>query len=160
LLGERGDGLTRPELFAALRKIFPQIQPQQVRDALARAGDLVEERDGRLRLRAADALIMTAAVADYRPAQSHSTKLKRGPEPMSIELLPNPDLLEEIGHARKDKKPVLIGFALETDVDEKVIQLARGKLADAGVPWDQRNRQALDSYMRVLLSSNEFVFVD
>jgi len=57
LLGERGDGLTRPELFAALRKIFPQIQPQQVRDALARAGDLVEERDGRLRLRAADALM-------------------------------------------------------------------------------------------------------
>jgi phosphopantothenoylcysteine decarboxylase/phosphopantothenate--cysteine ligase len=80
-------------------------------------------------LSAADALIMTAAVADYRPAQSHSTKLKRGPEPMSIELLPNPDLLEEIGHARKDRKPVLIGFALETDIDEKVIQLARGKLA-------------------------------
>jgi phosphopantothenoylcysteine decarboxylase/phosphopantothenate--cysteine ligase len=38
-------------------------------------------------------------------------------------------LLAEIGHARKDKQPVLIGFALETDVDEKVIQLARGKLA-------------------------------
>ncbi|HEY3666824.1 MAG TPA: bifunctional phosphopantothenoylcysteine decarboxylase/phosphopantothenate--cysteine ligase CoaBC, partial [Polyangiaceae bacterium] len=48
-------------------------------------------------LSAADALIMTAAVADYRPAQSHATKLKRGPEPMSVELLPNPDLLEEIG---------------------------------------------------------------
>ena len=80
-------------------------------------------------LSAADALIMTAAVADYRPAQSHSTKLKRGAEPMSVELLPNPDLLEEIGHARKDRKPILIGFALETDIDEKVIQLARGKLA-------------------------------
>ncbi len=80
-------------------------------------------------LSAADALIMTAAVADYRPAQSHATKLKRGPEPMSLELLPNPDLLAELGHARKDSKPVLIGFALETDSDEKVIQLARGKLA-------------------------------
>jgi len=80
-------------------------------------------------LSAADALIMTAAVADYRPAQSHASKLKRGPEPMTLELLPNPDLLEEIGHARKDRKPVLIGFALETDTDEKVIQLARGKLA-------------------------------
>ena len=80
-------------------------------------------------LSAADALIMTAAVADYRPAQSHSTKLKRSAEPMSLELVPNPDLLAEIGHARKEHKPVLIGFALETDTDEKVIQLARGKLA-------------------------------
>ena len=80
-------------------------------------------------LTAADALIMTAAVADYRPAQSHSTKLKRGGEPMTIELLPNPDLLAEIGHARKERKPVLIGFALETEGDEKLIQLARGKLA-------------------------------
>jgi phosphopantothenoylcysteine decarboxylase/phosphopantothenate--cysteine ligase len=80
-------------------------------------------------LSAADALIMTAAVADYRPAQTHSTKLKRGPEPMTLELVPNPDLLAEIGHARKDRKPILIGFALETDTDEKLIQLARGKLA-------------------------------
>ncbi|MEO6599599.1 MAG: bifunctional phosphopantothenoylcysteine decarboxylase/phosphopantothenate--cysteine ligase CoaBC [Polyangiaceae bacterium] len=80
-------------------------------------------------LSAADALIMTAAVADYRPAESHSTKLKRTLEPMTLELLPNPDLLAEIGHARKDNKPVLIGFALETDTDDKLIQLARGKLA-------------------------------
>jgi len=77
----------------------------------------------------ADALIMTAAVADYRPAQNHATKLKRGAEPMTVELLPNPDLLAEIGHARKDHKPILIGFALETDSDERLIQLARGKLA-------------------------------
>jgi phosphopantothenoylcysteine decarboxylase/phosphopantothenate--cysteine ligase len=80
-------------------------------------------------LSAADALIMTAAVADYRPAQSHSTKLKRGPEALTLELLPNPDLLAEIGHARKDRAPVLIGFALETDTDDRLIQLARGKLA-------------------------------
>jgi phosphopantothenoylcysteine decarboxylase/phosphopantothenate--cysteine ligase len=80
-------------------------------------------------LSAADALIMTAAVADYRPAESHSTKLKRGPEPMTLELLPNPDLLAEIGHARKEQTPVLIGFALETDTDDKLIQLARAKLA-------------------------------
>jgi len=84
-------------------------------------------------LSGADALIMTAAVADYRPAQSYSTKLKRGPEPLTLELLPNPDLLAEIGHARKDKTPVLVGFALETDVDEKVISLARGKLASKHV---------------------------
>jgi phosphopantothenoylcysteine decarboxylase/phosphopantothenate--cysteine ligase len=80
-------------------------------------------------LTAADALIMTAAVSDYRPAQSHSTKLKRGAQPMTLELVPNPDLLAEIGHARKDRAPVLIGFALETESDERLIQLARAKLA-------------------------------
>lgn len=80
-------------------------------------------------LSAADALIMSAAVADYRPAQTHSSKLKRGPEPLTLELVPNPDLLAEIGHARKGRKPVLIGFALETDTDEKVMKLARAKLA-------------------------------
>ena len=80
-------------------------------------------------LSAADALIMTAAVADYRPAASHATKLKRSTEPMTLDLLPNPDLLAEIGHARKEQKPVLIGFALETETDERLIQLARGKLA-------------------------------
>jgi phosphopantothenoylcysteine decarboxylase/phosphopantothenate--cysteine ligase len=105
----------------------PGVQRIDVRSTLSMRSALWQAMSPDLS--AADALIMTAAVADYRPAQSHSTKLKRGPEPMSIELLPNPDLLEEIGHARKDNKPVLIGFALETDVDEKLIQLARGKLA-------------------------------
>ena len=84
-------------------------------------------------LSAADALIMSAAVADYRPAQTHSSKLKRGAEPLSLELIANPDLLAEIGHARKDDKPILIGFALETDTDEKVMKLARAKLAQKRV---------------------------
>jgi len=80
-------------------------------------------------LSSADALIMCAAVADYRPAESRSSKVKRTAEPMTLELLPNPDLLAEFGHARKSLRPVLVGFALETDSDERVIQLARGKLA-------------------------------
>jgi phosphopantothenoylcysteine decarboxylase/phosphopantothenate--cysteine ligase len=105
----------------------PGVQRIDVRSALSMRSALWQALSPDLS--AADALIMTAAVADYRPAQNHSTKLKRGPEPMTIEMLPNPDLLAEIGHARKDRKPVLIGFALETDSDDKVIQLARGKLA-------------------------------
>ena len=77
----------------------------------------------------ADALIMAAAVADYRPAELHTAKLKRSAEPLQLELLPNPDLLAEVGHARQAQKPVLVGFALETDTDENVIELARAKLA-------------------------------
>ena len=90
----------------------------------------------------ADALIMTAAVADYRPAQTHSTKLKRSAEPMQLQLEANPDLLAEIGHARRARTPVLVGFALETDTDERVIQLARGKLAAKHVDMVVANHAA------------------
>ncbi|MBK8254553.1 MAG: bifunctional phosphopantothenoylcysteine decarboxylase/phosphopantothenate--cysteine ligase CoaBC [Polyangiaceae bacterium] len=76
----------------------------------------------------ADIVIMTAAVADYRPATTSNTKLKRTAAPMSLDLVPNPDLLAEIGAARKTPRPVLVGFAVETDSDDGVVALARGKL--------------------------------
>jgi phosphopantothenoylcysteine decarboxylase/phosphopantothenate--cysteine ligase len=76
----------------------------------------------------ADALIMSAAVADYRPAEQHASKRKRSAEKLMLELVPNPDLLAEIGAARRGPSPVLVGFAVETDTDEKVVEYARGKL--------------------------------
>lgn len=79
-------------------------------------------------LAAADALIMSAAVADYRPAHEHTTKVKRKAENVHLELLPNPDLLAEIGAARGARRPVLVGFAVETDTDERVIASALNKL--------------------------------
>lgn len=77
----------------------------------------------------ADALIMTAAVSDYRPASPSATKIKRTADPMSLGLVPNPDLLAEIGSARSGRAPALIGFAVETDTDARVVAAARGKLA-------------------------------
>ncbi|MDB5332373.1 MAG: hypothetical protein JWP03_3524 [Phycisphaerales bacterium] len=50
--------------------------------------------------------------------------------------------------------------AEESQSGQQYLHACAAKLADAHVPWDQRNRQALASYMRVLLGSNEFVFVD
>ena len=79
-------------------------------------------------LRGADALVMTAAVADYRPAEEHASKLKRTDRPAKIELVPNPDILAELGAARTGPSPVLVGFAVETDEDERVVAYARGKL--------------------------------
>jgi phosphopantothenoylcysteine decarboxylase/phosphopantothenate--cysteine ligase len=105
----------------------PGVQRVDVRSALSMRSALWQAMAPDLSQ--ADALIMTAAVADYRPAETHSTKMKRSAAPLHLELLPNPDLLAEFGHARRDRKPVLVGFALETDTDERVIQLARGKLA-------------------------------
>ena len=80
-------------------------------------------------LTGADALVMSAAVADYRPAETHATKRKRSAETLSLELVPNPDLLAEIGAARAEgTRPVLVGFAVETDTDAQVVAYARGKL--------------------------------
>lgn len=79
-------------------------------------------------LGAADALVMAAAVGDYRPAETHATKLKRGSDRVNLELSQNPDILKEIGEARAGRRPVLVGFAVEADRDDKVIAYARGKL--------------------------------
>ncbi len=88
-------------------------------------------------LAGADALVMTAAVADYRPAETLKAKRKRTADSLTLELVPNPDLLAEIGAARAalaaregvtPALPALVGFAVETDSDERVVAYARAKL--------------------------------
>jgi phosphopantothenoylcysteine decarboxylase / phosphopantothenate---cysteine ligase len=98
-----------------------------VRSALAMRGAIWQAL--KPDLSGADALIMTAAVADYRPAETHASKLKRGKAAIGLELVPNDDLLAEIGAARKSEYPVLVGFALETETDERLISAGRFKLA-------------------------------
>lgn len=77
----------------------------------------------------ADAVLMAAAVADYRPAKASSRKLKRGAAPLTIELAPNPDILATLGAARRPGQ-VLVGFALET---HDGVANARAKLRAKGV---------------------------
>jgi phosphopantothenoylcysteine decarboxylase / phosphopantothenate---cysteine ligase len=77
----------------------------------------------------ADVVVMTAAVADYRPAKVADHKLKRAAlgTKLQLELVANPDLLAELGKQRGAKpRPVLVGFAAETD---DVVENARKKLA-------------------------------
>ena len=90
----------------------------------------------------ADALIMSAAVADYRPAQPHATKMKRDGNALALELVPNPDLLAEIGAARTDRLPVLVGFAVETDTDDRVVAAALNKLEKKRVDFVVANHAA------------------
>lgn len=90
----------------------------------------------------ADALVMAAAVADYRPAEVHSSKLKRSTHAMKLELVPNPDILAEVGAARRGTRPVLIGFALETDTDDRVVAYARQKLLEKRVDLIVANHSA------------------
>ncbi len=87
-------------------------------------------------LSGADALVMSAAVADYRPREVLSHKRKRDAAALTIELVPNPDILGEIGRARdalsaaatSARRPVLVGFAVETADDAGLVAAARKKL--------------------------------
>jgi len=77
----------------------------------------------------ADALVMSAAVADFRPDAKSTTKIKKsdGAAP-AIALTKNPDLIAEIGAARTGARPVLVAFALETGDDVAVVGYAKDKL--------------------------------
>lgn len=62
-----------------------------------------------------DIAVMTAAVADYAPAQTLDHKIKREKEDLEqISLVKNPDIAATLGQSKKDGQ-LLVGFALETD---------------------------------------------
>ena len=67
-------------------------------------------------IKRSDCVIMTAAVADWRPKYSARRKIKKCGT-RSIELVENPDILAGVG--RLKKKRVVVGFALETEYLEK-----------------------------------------
>jgi phosphopantothenoylcysteine decarboxylase/phosphopantothenate--cysteine ligase len=71
-----------------------------------------------------DVLIMAAAVADYRPSKQAPQKIKKGGN-LALELVPNRDILADVGAKRVQRPSVLVGFALET---EHLVQAARDKL--------------------------------
>jgi phosphopantothenoylcysteine decarboxylase/phosphopantothenate--cysteine ligase len=76
----------------------------------------------------ADALLMCAAVGDYRAERTANEKLERGTDDMALTLVQNPDILAEVGGARRGPRPVLVGFAVETGTDAAIVQRARQKL--------------------------------
>ena len=67
--------------------------------------------------------IASAAVADYRPTETHDQKIKKAEENLSIHLRRNPDILAEV--AALDDRPFTVGFAAET---QHLEQHARDKL--------------------------------
>lgn len=75
----------------------------------------------------ATALIMAAAVADYRPVAPQTKKMKRGSGRVTLELEPTPDILADVARdfARDQGNRIVVGFAAETD---HVAEHARAKL--------------------------------
>jgi len=93
---ERVDVRTAEEMLVAARKHFPSC-------SLA---------------------VFAAAVADYRPAEPASSKIKRSKEALTIRLEPNTDILATL--AKEKGERIIVGFAAETD---RVAENARKKLA-------------------------------
>ncbi len=62
-----------------------------------------------------DVIIKAAAVLDYRPRKKVEHKIKKSEEVLSLELVRNPDILKELGHSKGDSRPILVGFAAETE---------------------------------------------
>ena len=78
----------------------------------------------------ADVVVMAAAVADFRPADYRSSKIKKSEtaEPEPIRLTKNPDILADLVAARAAGQ-IIVGFAAETD---DVLEHGRAKLARKG----------------------------
>jgi phosphopantothenoylcysteine decarboxylase/phosphopantothenate--cysteine ligase len=92
----------------------------------------------------ATAVVMAAAVADYRPVATADQKIKRGKDAIELRLEPNPDIVKELG-LNKDGK-VLIGFAAETQDltanaakklrDKNLDMIVANNVAEAGSGFD------------------------
>ncbi len=85
-----------------------------------------------------DALFAVAAVADYRPSNPATQKLKRTDgEGMTLDLIPNPDIVATLA-AEKGGRLVL-GFALETSDYETAIAEAKRKQSVKHLDWVAAN---------------------
>ncbi len=105
----------RVTLVAANLEVTPPdratiVQVESTADLRDALRDLIAPTDSDV-----DALVMAAAVADFRPARAGATKLERG-EGLTLELEPTTDILAEIAARVADQapRPVLVGFAAET----------------------------------------------
>ena len=89
-----------------------------------------EMREAVLRhVRETDIFIGVAAVADYRPEQTATQKIKKAAQPLTLTLQPNPDILAEV--AALPQPPFCVGFAAES---ENLDEYAQGKRQTKKLP--------------------------
>lgn len=98
----------------------PSIKRIDVESALEMYSAAMEE------FPSCDAAVLSAAVADYRPAVQANSKIKRVSNGMTIELEANPDIAASLGKEKRNGQ-VLAGFALETDHGEENARLKLDK---------------------------------
>jgi phosphopantothenoylcysteine decarboxylase/phosphopantothenate--cysteine ligase len=119
----RGADVTLVSANAALgdpagAKVIRVVSALQLREAMVSAAA------------GADAVVMAAAVADFRPAARSQTNIKKtGAAPEPIRLTENPDVLRELSARRGRPGQVVVGFAAETG---DLLGNGRAKLAGKG----------------------------
>jgi len=123
----------------------PGVEVIRVQTALQMREAVIEKAAG------ADALIMAAAVADYRPQAAAGQKIKRKPERLSIELIKTPDILAEISGDL-----IKMGFAAES---EEIVENATRKLKEKALDLIVANDiTSVDSGFAV--DTNRVIIVD
>jgi phosphopantothenoylcysteine decarboxylase/phosphopantothenate--cysteine ligase len=132
--GRQGHALARAAAArgAEVVLVSSSALPDPAGVKVVRVTSALEMRDAVLAEAAgADAVVMAAAVADYRPAERLATKRKKT-DALTVELVQNPDILRELVQGRRDGQ-VLVGFAAETGDDHAdVLTHGRDKLARKG----------------------------
>ncbi len=130
-----------PTLIAELEKVRG-AKRRLTRRAIRSCEDM--HRQVHREIKDCDIVIMTAAVADFRPAKRSSTKLKKGRGAGYLKLEPTVDILKSLGHlkesARKDL--TLIGFALETGSGKGAGRLA-SRIGEARRKRKSKNLDAI-----------------
>ncbi|MET7904832.1 bifunctional phosphopantothenoylcysteine decarboxylase/phosphopantothenate--cysteine ligase CoaBC [Streptomyces sp. NPDC005355] len=133
--GKQGYALARAAVARGARVTLVSVNselPDPAGTDVVRAGTASQLREAVLKAAAdADAVVMAAAVADFRPAHYAQGKIKKrdGQEPEPLALVRNPDILAEISAERARPGQIVVGFAAETD---DMLVNGRVKLARKG----------------------------
>ena len=90
----------------------------------------------------ADVVVCAAAVTDWRIEAPSKQKLKKSEKVKSLKLSENPDILAHLGQKRKNRPPLVIGFAAET---EDVVKNAKKKLFEKSCDWIVANNVGTDT---------------
>jgi phosphopantothenoylcysteine decarboxylase/phosphopantothenate--cysteine ligase len=107
----------------------PFLKTVHVRSAKEMMGAVTQASEG------ADAVVMAAAVADFRPQSAATQKIKKEAFDGRIPLVPTEDILASLGRSRGSR--VLVGFAAETnDLEGNAVEKMRRKNLDAIVAND------------------------
>ncbi|MEV4190535.1 bifunctional phosphopantothenoylcysteine decarboxylase/phosphopantothenate--cysteine ligase CoaBC [Streptomyces toxytricini] len=133
--GKQGYALARTAVARGARVTLVAANtalPDPAGADVVRVGTAVQLREAVLKAAAdADAVVMAAAVADFRPAEYAAGKIKKqeGRDPAPVALVRNPDVLAEVSADRAREGQVVVGFAAETD---DVLAHGRAKLRRKG----------------------------
>ena len=121
--------------------------------AVRSAADMLNACVGRFD--ACQAAALTAAVADFRPAQPSDTKIKKSDEELLLRLVRTPDIAAQLGRSKADR--FIVGFAMESDAGHAAAEAKlKAKSWDAAVLNHPDTFGAGDIHAEVLVCGGDW----